>query len=449
MKYDLTKGSILRNLIFFSVPYLISSFLQTFYGLMDLFIVGQFNSEASITGVAVGSQLMHFLTVVIVGLAMGSTVSISHCVGAGDEKGMKKTIGNTVVIFTMFAFVVTVILLLSVDGIMTLLKVPPEALTETSRYAYVCFAGVPFIVFYNVIASVFRGLGDSRRPMYFVFVAGIINIVIYYVLIGPFGMGSLGAAVGTVAAQAFSVVFSLVYIKISDKTAFSLDRDDFRLSSAVTEKILKVGLPISVQDACIQIAFLTITMIANMRGVQVAAAVGIVEKIIGFLFLVPSAMLSTVSAFAAQNSGAGRDDRAFMGLYLGTAITVAVGLVFALICNINAEMIVSMFAKNEPEVVKMGAQYLKSYSFDCPVAGIHFCFSGFFSAYQKSMISFVHNIISIVTMRIPGAYYASVHFPDTLFPMGMAAPLGSAISALICILVFVDLKKKGRFSIDS
>ena len=448
MKYDLTKGSILKNMLRFSIPYLISSFLQTFYGLMDLLIIGQYNGEASITGVSVGSQLTHFLTVVIVGLLMGTTVSISHSVGSGDDRSLRKSVGNTVVLSAVFSIVLTVVLLISTNLILNLLSVPVEAFDETRRYALVCFAGVPFIVFYNVISSIFRGLGDSRHPMYFVFAAGIVNIILDVILIGPLQMGAMGAAIGTITAQAFSVLVAFTYMKKSERFSLGLERSDFEISSDMVNRLLKVGLPISVQDACIQVSFLVITMIANMRGVEVAAAVGIVEKVIGFLFLVPSAMLSTVSAFAAQNSGAGYNERAFKGLYYGTAITFCVGMVFAVFCFFNAETVVGLFAKKEPEVVRMGAQYLKSYAFDCPIAGIHFCFSGFFSAYQKSMVSFVHNIISIVTMRIPGAYYASIHYPDTLFPMGMAAPLGSLISAIICIGVFIYLKRRNKLNVS-
>jgi Na+-driven multidrug efflux pump len=228
------------------------------------------------------------------------------------------------------------------------------------------------------------------------------------------------------------------------KLGIHLIREDFRIDPPVMKNILKVGLPVAAQDGFVQISFLVITVIANRRGVDAAAAVGIVEKLISFMFLVPSAMLSTVSAMAAQNAGAGFHERGRRALYYGIGITILVGFLFVILCQIWPEQILSLFAKEEPAVVQMGAQYLRSYVFDCAIAGVHFCFSGYFCAYQKSMISFGHNMASILLVRIPGAYFASRKYPDTLFPMGMAAPLGSLLSSLICVTVFLIMQRQNR-----
>ena len=211
-------------------------------------------------------------------------------------------------------------------------------------------------------------------------------------------------------------------------------------------QMLRVGVPIAAQDGLIQVSFLVITAIANRRGVDVAAAVGIVEKIICFVFLVPSAMLSTVSAMAAQNAGAGKHGQGRRVLYYGMGICVVFGLAVGIACQFLATPILALFAKDEPKVVRLGAQYLKSYIFDCGLAGIHFCFSGYFCAYGKSVYSFVHNIISVIAVRIPGAYFASVIFPATLYPMGWAAPMGSLLSALICVGFFLCLRQKSTVS---
>jgi putative MATE family efflux protein len=438
---NLTEGSILKNLIWFSLPYLLSCFLQTFYGLADLFITGQFNDAATISAVSVGSQVTHMLTVILVGLAMGSTVTIGRAIGAGKAKEASRSIGNTVLLFTGFSLVLTVLLLLFCDGILSVLSVPEEALVEAKRYLMICFAGVPFITAYNVISSIFRGLGDSKRPMYFVAIAGVLNVGLDYLLIGPFAMGAAGAALATVTSQILSVVMSLLYMKLR-MNGLSLAREDFQLDRNTLSTILKVGLPIAFQDGFIQIAFLVITVIANRRGVDVAAAVGIVEKVISFLFLVPSAMLSSVSAISAQNAGAGLHERSRKTLLYATAISVGFGILFTILCQFQAERVLLLFAKDEPEVITMGAQYLRAYVFDCIVAGVHFCFSGYFCAYQKSFISFAHNLASILLVRIPGAYLASVYYPDSLFPMGLAAPLGSLLSAVICVCAYLLLKRK-------
>lgn len=444
MENKLTEGSVIKNMLRFALPYLLACFLQTFYGLADLFITGQYNGADTITAVSVGSQVTHMLTVIIVGLAMGATVTISRAVGARDKRGAEQTIGNTVTIFAVFAVAATVILVLSVNGILSLLSTPNEAFAQARSYLLICFAGVPFITAYNVISSIFRGLGDSKSPMYFVAAAGVINVALDYVFIGPLSLGAAGAALATVIAQGCSVLLSLLWMWKKD-LGVSLHRGDLRPTRNRMSIILRIGFPIALQDGFIQISFLVITAIANGRGVDVAAAVGIVEKIIGFLFLVPSAMLSTVSAMAAQNAGAGLHRRGRQALGYGILITVSVGLVFCLICQVWAEPIIALFAKESPAVVVMGGQYLRSYVFDCAIAGIHFCFSGYFCAYEKSILSFIHNLAAILVVRIPGAYLASLFYPDTLFPMGVAAPVGSAFSALICLGMYLYFHRKKVF----
>jgi putative MATE family efflux protein len=435
MQRDLTQGNITKILLQFSGPYLVASFLQTFYGMADLFITGQFNGAGTISAVAVGSQVMHMLTVVIVGLAMGSTVSISHAVGAKDSGRTAKSVGNSVTLFSAVAAAATVLLLLSLNGILRLLAVPPEAYEEARRYLSVCFAGVPFIIAYNVISSIFRGLGDTRRPMIFVAIAGVFNVGLDYLLIGPCAMGAAGAALATVISQAGSVVLALISLR-SFETGVTLSKQRMRYDAGITKQILGIGIPVALQDGLIQISFLVITAIANSRGVDVAAAVGIVEKIISFLFLVPSAMLSTVSALAAQNAGAGKHERSRRVLNIGVLICLAYGAVIFIVCQFVSEGIVSLFVRDDPHVVELGGQYLRTYSIDTMLAGVHFCFSGFFSAYRRSVYSFIHNMISAVGIRIPGAYLASVLFPLTMYPMGLAAPLGSLVSVGICLFFY-------------
>ncbi|MBQ0058825.1 MAG: MATE family efflux transporter, partial [Lachnospiraceae bacterium] len=178
------------------------------------------------------------------------------------------------------------------------------------------------------------------------------------------------------------------------------------------------------------------------RGVDISAAVGIVEKVISFLFLVPSAMLSAVSVAAAQNRGAGKHHRARQAMRIGIWIVIGFGSVIFIMCQFISAPIVGLFAGNEENVIIYGEQYLKSYSVDCIFAGIHFCFSGFFSAYEKSIYSFIHNMISVVLVRVPGAYMASVLFPATLWPMGLAAPMGSLLSIVICIILYRRFVKR-------
>lgn len=439
MQKNLTTGSVFKNIITFSVPYLFSYFLQTLYGIADLYITGQFNGSDVITAVSVGSQVMHMITVIIVGLAMGTTVLISQFVGANHKDDISGTIGNTITIFTIFSFVLTVLCLLATNGIVHIMSTPVESLSQTTAYLRICFIGIPFITAYNVLSSIFRGMGDSKSPLYFIAISCMINIILDYIFIGFLGLGAIGAALGTVLSQTCSVLFAIASI-CRKKMGISLSAKHLKPNPVLLKKILQIGLPVAVQDGFIQISFLIITIIANRRGVEIAAAVGIVEKIICFVFLIPSSMLSTVSALAAQNNGAGFHKRAKQTLYYGILICVGFGLFFAIICQFASVPILSCFS-DEEAVILFGSQYLRSYIFDCMFAGIHFCYSGYFCAYNHSIFSFIHNTLAILLVRIPGTYLTSQLFPDNLFPMGMAAPAGSLFSALICVVMYWWLKK--------
>lgn len=447
MERNLTTGSVLGNVIYFSLPYLLSYFLQTLYGMADLFIIGQFEGVASTTAVSIGSQVMHMLTVMIVGLAMGSTVSIGQAIGGNDKRKASLDIGNTVTLFMMLSVALTIILLILADSIVSVMSTPEEAVAGTLDYLTVCFIGIPFITAYNIISSIFRGMGDSRSPMYFIAVACVSNIILDYIFMGALHMGPVGAALGTTLSQAVSVVIALIVMRRKN-SGIKLEKSDFRPNRIVMKDILGIGVPIALQDGFIQVSFILITIIANRRGLNDAAAVGIVEKIISFLFLIPSSMLSTVSALGAQNIGAHKNERARQTLYYAALIASLFGLAVSIIMQFAADSVVSLFTDaSDPEgamVIQLGGQYMRGYVWDTLFAGIHFSFSGYFCAIGKSLLSFLHNIIAIVLVRIPGAYMASLMFPDTLFPMGLATTAGSFLSVIICVIAFMILLRKER-----
>ena len=443
MQNDLTTGSVFRNVLSFSLPYLLSYFLQTLYGMADLFIIGQFEGVASTTAVSIGSQVMHMLTVMLVGLAMGATVSIAQAAGGGDKKRTASAIGNTVTLFMLLSLALTALLLALRGGIVSIMSTPEEAVQGTLAYLTVCFIGIPFITAYNIIASIFRGLGDSKSPMYFIAVACVVNIALDYYFMGTLHLGPAGAALGTTLSQAISVLLALLTIR-KRGLGLPMHRSDLRPDKAVSGDILKIGFPITFQDGLIQVAFIVITVIANQRGLTDAAAVGIVEKVISFLFLVPSSMLSTVSALGAQNIGAGKPERARKTLLYAILLAAGFGIIVAAIVQFVAEPIVGLFTPDEAAIVA-GGQYLRGYIFDCIFAGLHFSFSGYFCACGKSGLSFLHNIPAIVLVRVPGVWLMSRMYPQTLLPMGLATAVGSLLSVLICLTAYLLLKRKGTF----
>lgn len=451
MERNLTTGSVGKNILIFSLPYLLSYFLQTLYGMADLFIIGQFDGVASTTAVSIGSQVMHMLTVMLVGLAMGTTVSIARAVGGRNHKQVSENVGNTVTLFFGLSIVLTVVLLLLVRPIVGVMSTPAEAVDGTVAYLTICFLGIPFITAYNIISSIFRGMGDSKSPMYFIAIACVANIMLDYLFIGALGFGPAGAALGTTLAQTISVAVSL--FMILRRKSISLSKGDFHPRRSVVGQILQIGVPVALQDGLIQIAFIVITIIANRRGLNDAAAVGIVEKIIGFVFLVPSSMLSTVSALGAQNIGAGKPERAVQTLRYAICITVGFGLCVCIGVQLCAEQLVALFTDRQAaggaEVIRFGGQYLRSYILDCVFAGIHFSFSGYFCACGKSVLSFLHNISSVLLVRVPGSYLASMLFPDTLFPMGLASAGGSLLSVMLCILFYLKFCREKNPAAES
>lgn len=440
MERNLTTGSIPKTIFSFSLPYFLSYFLQTLYGTADLLIIGQFNSVDSTTAVSIGSQVMHMLTIMIVGLAMGTTVMTGRAVGAQDRRQVNLAVGNTASLFMLLSVALTAILLCFVKPIVAVMSTPEEAVSSTISYLTICFLGIPFITAYNIISSIFRGIGDSKSPMFFIAIACAFNIALDYLFIGVLKLGPAGAALGTTLSQTISVLISLTII-CRKRMISEFHFADLKPVRSMMGGLLKIGFPIAMQDGFIQIAFIVITIIANRRGLNDAAAVGIVEKMISLFFLVPSSMLSTVSALCAQNIGAGKHDRASQTLACATTIAVSYGIVISILMQFTGHHIVSLFSGNA-DVIRLGSQYLHSYIWDCVFAGIHFCFSGYFCAYGVSGISFLHNILSVVCARIPLAYLASKYYPDNLFPMGCAAPAGSLLSVLICAIAFVWMKNQ-------
>ena len=442
MKRELTSGSVMKNLLFFSLPYLLSFFLQTLYGMADLLIIGQYGGVADTTAVSVGSQVMHMLTGMIVGLAMGATVNIGQAIGGRDNRRAALFTGNTVTLFMGLSSVLTLLLLVLRSAIVSAVSTPADAAAGTVDYLTICFIGIPFITAYNIISAVFRGMGDSKSPMYFIAVACVANIALDYLFIGVLGMGPAGAALGTVLSQAISVIISLIVIK-RRSTGLALTKADIRPNKQIIGKILKIGIPVAMQDGFIQIAFMVITVIANRRGLNDAAAVGLVEKIIGVLFLVPAALLSAVSALGAQNIGAQKPERARKTLLYAIFIAAGFGGTVAVIMQFLSSGAVSLFT-DSAAVIRLGGEYLRGYAWDCLFAGIHFAFSGYFCACGKSGISFMHNMIAILLVRIPGAYFMSSMFPGTLYPMGLATAAGSLLSAIICAAAFIILIRKEK-----
>lgn len=286
----------------FALPYMFSNLLQVLYGSADLFVVGQFGHTFDVSGVSIGSQAMALITNLVLGLTTGVTVLLGQYLGSKSYRDLSKTIGGAIVLFLIIALVLTFVMLSFNNEITLLMNTPKEAIEATKSYLSICSAGIIFIVGYNVVSSILRGLGDSKTPLLFVFIACMINIVVDFVLVGYFHMGAKGAAIATVSAQGFSFFFALVYL-CKKGIGYSFYKEDICFSKYI-QKIMQIGFPLGLQSVLVNISFLIITIIANQMGLIASASLGVVEKLMGFLMLPAIALGSALASLIALNVGA-------------------------------------------------------------------------------------------------------------------------------------------------
>lgn len=430
----LTTGRIAPALLQFALPFMAASFLQAVYGAVDLFVVGQYADSAAVSAVSIGSQLMMTVTALVQGIAMGGTVLIGRRIGENNQPGVARAVGNLTFLFVLIAVCLTPVMLLGTNGMVAVMMTPAEAVEYARQYVFICCAGLPFIVGYNAVSSIYRGLGDSRTPVIFISIACVVNIVLDFLLTGYFGLGAAGAAVATVAAQAVSFICALVHM-LRGGFKISMHRTDFSPRKKELTAILQVGVPLALQDVLVNVSFLAISAIINTLGVIASAAVGVVEKLMGFAFLVPGAFSSAVATMAAQNIGAGRDDRARSSMKWGIVFSLICGGVICLLSQLVPDLLVGIFT-NDPAVIQSGAEYVRSYSVDCVLVSFVFCMNAYLNARGRSIICFAHSMVATFAVRIPVTWLMSRITTGSLTPMGIAAPAASLVSIVICVLYF-------------
>lgn len=441
---QLTTGKISTSLLRFAMPFLAASLLQALYGAADLFVVGQYTNSQAVSAVSIGSQVMQTITGIVLGLSMGGTVLIGRCVGAKDNEGTARAIGNMAVSFILLAAVLTPLMLFCTNASVSLMHTPPEAVADTRAYIFICACGIPFIIGYNAVSGIFRGLGDSKTPVYFIALACVINIVVDIVLVAGFHMGAAGAALATTLSQGISFIVSLFYMKRKG-FSFPLNRSHFRLERYSAVRIFKVGMPIALQDALVNVSFLIITAIINTMGLIASAAVGVVEKIIVFAFLLPSSFSSAVATMTAQNIGAKKPERARQGLYWGIAFSLVFGVAFCGYVQFLPETLTAVFS-SDPAVIREAGSYLRSYSIDCILVAVIFCMNTYFSGSGRSMISMIHSLIATFLVRVPLSQFLSRTEGAGLFEIGFAAPAASLLSVFICIGCYIWLYRREKAS---
>lgn len=436
---DFTQGSILKKLCRFMLPVLGALILQAAYGAVDLLVVGRFGSTSGLSAVSTGSQVLNLVTFVVTQLAMGVTVLIARYIGEKREKEIGAVLGGAAVVFTILAGCLFVLLVLFARPISVLMQAPQEALALTASYVRICGCGILFIVAYNVLSAVFRGLGDSRSPLLFVLVACLVNVAGDLVLVAGLHLDAAGAALATVLAQAVSVGCALAILR-RKKLPFTFRKSDVRLNEQC-RRFLAIGLPLALQEFLTQLSFLALCAFVNRLGLAASSGYGVASKIVSFVMLVPSALMQSMASFVAQNIGAGNVKRAKKSMFTGIAVGVAFGIVmFALVLR-KGDVLAGLFS-TDAEVVRRGFEYLRGFASETIVTAVLFSMVGYFNGSNRTLWVMIQGLIQTLLVRLPLAYYMSIQPNASLTKIGMSAPVATVVGIVLNIGCFLYLNRR-------
>ena len=436
---DFTQGSILKKLCRFMLPVLGALILQAAYGAVDLLVVGRFGSTSGLSAVSTGSQVLNLVTFVVTQLAMGVTVLIARYIGEKREKEIGAVLGGAAVVFTILAGCLFVLLVLFARPISVLMQAPQEALALTASYVRICGCGILFIVAYNVLSAVFRGLGDSRSPLLFVLVACLVNVAGDLVLVAGLHLDAAGAALATVLAQAVSVGCALAILR-RKKLPFTFRKSDVRFNEQC-RRFLAIGLPLALQEFLTQLSFLALCAFVNRLGLAASSGYGVASKIVSFVMLVPSALMQSMASFVAQNIGAGNVKRAKKSMFTGIAVGVAFGIVmFALVLR-KGDVLAGLFS-TDAEVVRRGFEYLRGFAPETIVTAVLFSMVGYFNGSNQTLWVMIQGLIQTLLVRLPLAYYMSIQPNASLTKIGMSAPVATVVGIALNIGCFLYLNRR-------
>lgn len=438
---DLSKGNVVRQLVLFAFPFLVSSIVQSLYNVADMLIVGNFSGTASMSGVNIGGQVTFILTNIVVGLCSGGTVLVAQYLGAKRPKDMEDTIATLMSTLLAAGVIITVLMLVLRNQVLSLIKTPAESFEEASRYLTVTVIGIIFIFGYNVLSAVMRGMGDSKRPFYFVLIACVTNIFLDLLLVAGLGMGAFGAAVATVFSQALSMIFCIIYL-VKHDFLFDFKPSSFKFHRKKMELIVKIGLPAAVQNGVTSFSFLIITTLVNtIGGVNASAAVGVVSKVNGFAIMPAVAMGSSVATMCAQNIGAGQWERARRTCKVGTLIAVMCSYAIFVVVQAFPGQILVLFDKN-PDMIASGIQYFRTFSFDYLLVPICFSVNGLFIASGHTTFSLLNSVMSALLLRIPASVLFGSVLGMGLGGIGLGAPVASLGSLILIVWFYFSGKWK-------
>lgn len=438
---NLAEGNVVKQLILFSLPVLISNIIQSLYSTVDMLIVGQYANEIAMSGVNIGGQVSFIITNMVFGLSVGATVLVGQYKGANDRKSMHEVIATLLVSLVVAAVVLTVVMIALVDPVLHAIQTPVESFHEAKSYFIISMIGTVFIFGYNALSALMRGLGDSKNPLIFVAIACGVNILLDLLFVAQFKMGAAGAAWATIISQAISMILCIVYLS-KNNFIFDFSLESFKsFSKKQLKLILKIGIPTSIQNVASGLSFLFLTTLVNTMGVMASAAVGAVGKLNGFAILPGVAMSTSISAMSAQNIGAKKYKRASKTMFTGIAIALGISIVIFALVGLFPEACMKMFGK-DPEFIQCGVDYIKSFKYDYLIAPVFFCFNGLFIGSGHTTFSLVNGILSSILFRIPASYLFGMVMGMGLTGVGLGAPVASIAAFVLCVIFYATGKWK-------
>ena len=438
-KADFTEGSITKKLIGFMLPTLGALILQALYGAVDVLVVGQFGSDTGISGVSTGSSIIHMLTVVVAAFSMAVTVLIGRYLGEKKDSQVSEVIGGAVAFFLVVSLILTVLVIVFARPLAIIMKAPDEAINDTVSYVRICGGGLVFIIAYNLLSSIFRGLGNSKLPLLFVGIACVVNIVGDLLLVAVFNMNTAGAAIATVLAQAVSVVLSILILR-KQKLPFTFSLKKVRFNKEI-KKFVRIGYPIALQDLLTQISFLALLAFINNLGLDQSNGYGVAHKVQAFVMLIPGALMQSMSAFVSQNVGAGNEIRATKAMVTGMTIGSIIGFGVAILTFFFGD-IVSMAFTSDPAIISQSFDFLKGFALEAIITCIMFSYIGYFNGHNQTLFVMIQGLIQSLLIRLPMSYVMS-SLPNTnLTLIALAAPTATIIGIIINTIYFFHYKKK-------
>lgn len=440
-KSDFTKGSILHKLLLFMLPVLGALALQAAYGAVDLLVVGRFGSTSGLSAVSTGSQVLNLATFVVTQLAMGVTVLIARYLGEQRPKQIPDVIGGASIVFLILSVLLFILMVFGARPISVLMQAPAEALDLTESYVKICGCGIFFIVAYNMLSALFRGLGDSRSPLLFVLVACIVNVFGDLLLVAGLHMDAAGAALATVAAQAVSVVCAVVML-LKKQLPFRLSLRDFRLNSQC-KRFLLIGLPLALQEFLTQMSFLALCAFVNRLGLEASSGYGVACKLVNFIMLIPSSLMQSMASFVSQNIGAGNMKRAKRSMYTGIAVGLVIGCIVYTLVVLKGDLLCNIFT-TEPAVIEKGFAYLKGFAPEAIVTAVLFSMVGFYNGSEHTVWVMFQGLVQTLLVRLPLAYVMSSVPNASLTKIGMAAPCSTAVGIVLNVGFFIYLNRRQK-----